>query len=117
MIIHRLMIIHIHTYIYIGKTTLLDVLSGRKNTGEISGDIYLNGKLKDDKTFRKLIGYVEQFDTLSPHDTPKEAIEFSAALRLPSNSSILPWVDNIITMLELNSIQHYMIGTVATGKL
>lgn len=108
----------IYSYIFIGKTTLLDVLSGRKNTGEISGNIYLNGKLKDDKTFRKLIGYVEQFDTLSPHDTPKEAIEFSAALRLSlsNNSSILPWVDNIITMLELNSIQHYMIGTVSTGK-
>jgi len=116
MIIHKYHHI-VYYYTFIGKTTLLDVLSGRKNTGEISGKIYLNGKLKDDKTFRKLIGYVEQFDTLSPHDTPKEAIEFSAALRLKlSNSLILPWVDNIITMLELNSIQHYMIGTVATGK-
>lgn len=64
-----------------------------------------------------MIGYVEQFDTLSPHDTPKEAIEFSAALRLPSGTVLYPWVDNIIDMLELTTIQHYMIGTLATGKL
>lgn len=54
-----------------GKTTLLDVLGGRKNTVVIKGSIYVNGKLKDEHTFKHIIGYVEQFDTLSPHDTGK----------------------------------------------
>ena len=50
-----------------GKTTLLDVLSGRKNTGTIKGNMYLNGHIKDEHHFRRIMGYVEQFDSLSPH--------------------------------------------------
>lgn len=100
-----------------GKTTLLDVLSGRKNTGTILGDIFLNGKPKNDDTFRRLIGYVEQFDTLSPQDTPREAIEFSAAMRLPSGSPVKDWTTSILTMLELNSIQNNMIGTTTSGGM
>jgi ABC-type multidrug transport system ATPase subunit len=52
-----------------GKTTLLDVLAGRKNTGVIQGSIFVNGKVLKPEAFKKVIGYVEQFDTLSPHDT------------------------------------------------
>jgi ABC-type multidrug transport system fused ATPase/permease subunit len=66
-----------------GKTTLLDVLADRKNTGIVRGGIYVNGK-KRDKDFRHLMGYVEQFDSLSPNDTAREAVEFSAAMRLPA---------------------------------
>lgn len=47
-----------------GKTTLLDVLAGRKNTGVIKGEMYLNGVLKAEGYFRKIMGYVEQFDSL-----------------------------------------------------
>jgi ABC-type multidrug transport system permease subunit len=65
-----------------GKTTLLDVLAGRKNTGVIKGEIYLNGIPKVENYFRKIMGYVEQFDTLPQKTTAKEAIAFSAALRL-----------------------------------
>jgi ABC-type multidrug transport system ATPase subunit len=65
-----------------GKTTLLDVLAGRKNTGVARGDIFVNNHPKNEKSFRRLMGYVEQFDSLAPHDTAREAIEFSAAMRL-----------------------------------
>lgn len=36
-----------------GKTTLMDVLAGRKTGGTISGEIRLNGHLKDQKTFNR----------------------------------------------------------------
>lgn len=65
-----------------GKTTLLDVLAGRKNTGVVKGEIYLNGLPKIETYFRKIMGYVEQFDTLPQKSTAREAIAFSAALRL-----------------------------------
>ena len=43
-----------------GKTTLMDVLAGRKTTGKISGDIRVNGYAKDQATFSRVMGYVEQ---------------------------------------------------------
>lgn len=70
-----------------GKTTLLDVLSGRKNTGVIKGDMYHNGIKKNDHYFRRIMAYVEQFDSLPSRCTPKEIIEFNACLRLVSSVS------------------------------
>ena len=37
-----------------GKTTLLDVLAGRKNSGTMAGEMYLRGHPKDSKTFNRL---------------------------------------------------------------
>ena len=71
-----------------GKTTLLDVLAGRKTTGKISGEVSVNGKPKDEDSFRRCMGYVEQHDSLDPQDLVIEAIEFSAALRLSRDINI-----------------------------
>jgi ABC-type multidrug transport system ATPase subunit len=70
-----------------GKTTLLDVLAGRKNTGTTTGGTFVNGRKVNTATFKHIMGYVEQFDSLSPRDTAREAVEFSAALRLPRETS------------------------------
>eukprot|EP00741_Cyanophora_paradoxa_P000135 tig00000057_g130.t1 len=67
-----------------GKTTLLDVLAGRKEQGKVTGDIQINGRPRD-QFFHRLAGYVEQFDLLIPEQTVREAIVFSALLRLPSS--------------------------------
>jgi ABC-type multidrug transport system ATPase subunit len=40
--------------------------------------MYINGMPKEEHSFRKNMGYVEQFDSLSPRDTARDAIEFSA---------------------------------------
>lgn len=49
-----------------GKTTLMDVIAGRKTQGEITGDILVNGHPKDQKTWSRVVGYVEQMDIHSP---------------------------------------------------
>ena len=101
-----------------GKTTLLDVLAGRKNTGTIKGAISVNGSPKEEKSFRKVMAYVEQFDSLSPNDTAREAIEFSAWLRLPPDTpteSRLAWVESVIDMLELRPLENRLIGSNASG--
>ena len=72
-----------------GKTTLLDVLSGRKNTGKQTGQIFLNGFLKDARTFNRSASYCEQNDLHMPLTTVREAIAFSAELRLPSTVRVL----------------------------
>lgn len=103
-----------------GKTTLLDVLAGRKNTGVIKGLMTINGKVKDEHLFRHSMGYVEQFDTLAPRDTAREAVEFSAALRLPRGTSTdarAAWVDSVLTMLELHPIADLAVGNSVEGGM
>lgn len=101
-----------------GKTTLLDVISGRKNTGIVKGGMFVNGKPKSERHFRRNMGYVEQFDSLSPNDTAREAIAFSAALRLPRDTNREQrsnWIDTVLVMLELTPLVNTMVGSEATG--
>lgn len=66
-----------------GKTTLMDVLSGRKTTGYIQGRITISGYPKKQETFARISGYCEQTDIHSPHVTVYESMVYSAWLRLP----------------------------------
>ena len=66
-----------------GKTTLMDVLAGRKTGGYIEGDIKISGYPKEQRTFARISGYVEQNDIHSPQLTIEESLLFSSNLRLP----------------------------------
>ena len=66
-----------------GKTTLMDVLAGRKTGGYIEGDIRISGFPKKQETFSRISGYCEQTDIHSPQVTVKESLIYSAFLRLP----------------------------------
>lgn len=68
-----------------GKTTLMDVLAGRKTGGYIEGRIYISGYPKKQETFARVSGYCEQNDVHSPCLTVHESLLFSAWLRLPSH--------------------------------
>jgi ABC-type multidrug transport system ATPase subunit len=66
-----------------GKTTLMDVLAGRKTGGYIEGDIKISGYPKKQQTFARIAGYCEQTDIHSPQVTVYESLLYSAWLRLP----------------------------------
>lgn len=66
-----------------GKTTLMDVLAGRKTGGYIHGSISISGYPKKQETFARISGYCEQTDIHSPHVTVYESLLYSAWLRLP----------------------------------
>lgn len=68
-----------------GKTTLMDVLAGRKTDGYIKGSIYISGYPKRQETFARVSGYCEQNDVHSPCLTVRESLIFSASLRLSSH--------------------------------
>ena len=55
--------------------------------GSIKGHVYMNGNdcLPGDAYFKKVSGYVEQFDSLPQMCTAREAVAFSAQLRLERN--------------------------------
>lgn len=65
-----------------GKTTLMDVLAGRKTGGYIEGNIKVSGYPKRQETFARISGYCEQNDIHSPHVTVYESLVYSAWLRL-----------------------------------
>ena len=69
-----------------GKSSLLNVLAGRvlpSRKKKISGDMLVNGKKVNPVEYRKNIAYVMQEDLLYATATAREALEFSARLRLP----------------------------------
>lgn len=101
----------------------MDVLSLRKTSGEIDGQVWLNGHLQEELSFRRCTGYVEQFDVQSPQLTIRETMEFSAKLRLDesdpavTNESIQKFIDQTLSMLELTNEQDLQVGSDATGGL
>lgn len=70
-----------------GKTTLMDVLAGRKTGGYIEGDVRISGFPKNQETFARVSGYCEQTDIHSPQVTIRESLLYSAFLRLPKEVS------------------------------
>jgi len=104
-----------------GKTTLLDVIAGRKTSGKITGEIMLNGYPSDFRTFSRISAYCEQLDVHNPGPTVKEAVHFSASLRLPPayNTPKIRqvFVKLILDLLELSPIANDQTGTIETGGL
>ncbi|OWT38782.1 ATP-dependent permease [Cryptococcus neoformans Bt1] len=71
-----------------GKSTLLDILARKAKTGKVEGDTYINSRpITDESIFRRVVGYVDQEDTLLPTLTVYETVLFSALLRLPREMS------------------------------
>ncbi|GBG26263.1 ABC transporter G family member 40 [Hondaea fermentalgiana] len=102
-----------------GKTTLLDVLAGRKTVGKLTGEIYVNGRPKNNARFAQQVGYVEQFGVHLAAATVRESLDFSAALRLPgtvaTKEGLKDVVDHIMEILELEPIANRVIGDEETG--
>ena len=68
-----------------GKSSLLNVLAGRSATNggvEVKAEVTIDGARIDPVQFRQNVAYVMQEDALVPTATPREALDFSAYLRL-----------------------------------
>lgn len=128
-----------------GKTTLMDVIALRKTTGNVEGDVRLNGYPQDPIAFRRwyvsrLIwastlsiivsrrfasqssGYVEQFNTLTPQLTVCETVLFSARLRLDAlkvetDELKRAFVDQVLKTLELTPLADVLVGSADEGGL
>ncbi|EPZ33247.1 ABC transporter domain-containing protein [Rozella allomycis CSF55] len=71
-----------------GKSTCLDILAGKSKMGTCSGTISVNGTEINPKDFKKVIGFVDQEDTLLGTLTVRETLMYSAMLRLPREMSL-----------------------------
>ncbi|XP_027919830.1 pleiotropic drug resistance protein 3-like isoform X1 [Vigna unguiculata] len=96
-----------------GKTTLMDVLCGRKTGGIIEGEIRIGGYPKVQETFARVSGYCEQNDIHSPNITVEESVMFSAWLRLPSEidaKTKAEFVNEVIHTIELDGVKDSLVG-------
>ncbi|KAL4093010.1 hypothetical protein PRIC1_011999 [Phytophthora ramorum] len=96
-----------------GKTTLMDVIAGRKTGGRIVGDIIVNGEPKNPANFSRITAYCEQMDIHSEAATIYEALVFSANLRLPptfTKEERMNLVLETLDLLELTTISGEMRG-------
>eukprot|EP00253_Pinus_taeda_P036218 PITA_36218 len=96
-----------------GKTTLMDVLAGRKTGGYIEGSITISGYPKKQETFARISGYCEQTDIHSPFVTVYESLVYSAWLRLPSEVDTAvrkTFVDEVMDLVELNNLRQALVG-------
>ncbi|KAF0905326.1 hypothetical protein E2562_003922 [Oryza meyeriana var. granulata] len=96
-----------------GKTTLMDVLAGRKTSGTIEGDIKLSGYPKKQETFARISGYCEQTDIHSPNLTVYESLVFSAWLRLSSEvdeNTRKVFVEEVMSLVELDVLRDALVG-------
>ncbi|XWS16999.1 hypothetical protein CRYUN_Cryun33cG0029900 [Craigia yunnanensis] len=103
-----------------GKTTLMDVLAGRKTGGYIEGNITISGYPKKQETFARISGYCEQTDIHSPHVTVYESLLFSAWLRLPpevNTKTRMMFIEEVMELVELTPLRKAIVGFTGVNGL
>ncbi|XP_062082924.1 pleiotropic drug resistance protein 2-like [Humulus lupulus] len=96
-----------------GKTTLMDVLAGRKTGGYIEGSINISGYPKNQATFARVSGYCEQNDIHSPYVTVYESLLYSAWLRLSSDINTEKrkmFVEEVMDLVEIQPLRNAIVG-------
>ncbi|TPX16070.1 uncharacterized protein E0L32_004065 [Thyridium curvatum] len=100
-----------------GKTTLLDCLADRVSMGVITGEMLVDGHLRDD-SFQRKTGYVQQQDLHLETSTVREALEFSALLRQPASTpraEKMAYVDEVIRLLDMQEYADAIVGVLGEG--
>ncbi|SGZ41175.1 probable Pleiotropic ABC efflux transporter of multiple drugs [Hanseniaspora guilliermondii] len=100
-----------------GKTTLMDCLASRVTMGVITGDILVNGRLRDEG-FPRSIGYCQQQDLHLATATVRESLKFSAYLRQPASVSKEEkdaYVESVIKILDMEKYADAVVGVMGEG--
>ncbi|KAF6263806.1 ABC-2 type transporter-domain-containing protein [Scenedesmus sp. NREL 46B-D3] len=96
-----------------GKTTLMDVICGRKTVGRTTGHLLVNGLPIVKSSWSRVVGYVEQMDVHTPAQTVIEALWFSGRLRLSpkvSDQQVRAYVEQVIDIVDLTDLSFSIVG-------
>ena len=81
------------------------MLASRVKIGVVSGQMLVDGRLRD-TGFQRKTGYVQQQDLHLATSTVREALTFSAVLRQPRltpHAEKVAYVDEVIKILEMEA--------------
>lgn len=102
-----------------GKSTLLDVLAGRvassPSSARIQGQIDVNGRARDLRTFRAVMSYVAQETAFLGAFTVLETLQFAAGLSLPGHVPLLTRemrVQDVVDAMGLRACARTPVGDV-----
>ncbi|TMW57645.1 hypothetical protein Poli38472_014932 [Pythium oligandrum] len=92
-----------------GKTTLLDILADRIHTGEIDGEIEVNGVKREEKSFRAITSYVSK-KTRSFTVSRRSRSAMISLPRSVTRGMIKQRVQGVIDEMGLRVCEHTLIG-------
>lgn len=109
----------IHSDVVIGKSSLLNALAGRTNSGKLEGTMHLNStpcvslRSASSSTETPFYCFVMQDDSHNPMLTVKETLTFAAMLRKRTSNKeeVKTYVDNTIEILGLSHIADDFVHT------
>lgn len=96
-----------------GKTTFLDIVTGRKNHGHIEGELLYDGKRASKGYLKRNVAYVEQFDTLLGVLTVRNMLLYQAELKCSRREPLdskRARVENLLVKLGLDGCADVPIG-------
>lgn len=99
-----------------GKSTFLDVIAGKKTGGTITGDVLIDGRVKDLVTWKRISGYAEQQDIFNPYLSVLETLRFTANCRLPKSSNKEEVVRRVIQLMDIEEWGDSIIGREKDGE-
>ncbi|XP_050077230.1 ATP-binding cassette sub-family G member 4 [Anopheles maculipalpis] len=101
-----------------GKSTLLDVLSGYRKSG-VEGAVYVNGRIRNLNSFRRMTCYITQDDRLQTLLTVLENMRIAADLKLGpevSRHEKESIIEDILTVLGLYEHQFTITKRLSGGQ-
>jgi ABC-type multidrug transport system ATPase subunit len=97
-----------------GKSSLLNILSGRFSTGTMTGSVTLNGYPRNPDNWNTVCSFVERDDVILENLTVEEVLAYTARLRLDRSMSCderIKHVNDIISALGLEALRHTKISS------
>lgn len=89
----------------------------RATVGIVSGEALVDGRPRD-ASFQRKTGYAQHQDLHLETSTVREALQFSALLRQPANSSRqekLDYVEEVIRLLDMETYAGAVVGVPGEG--